>query len=169
MIDSRIPLARSGKVRVFSEIFYSNILSQETYLKLSLVAPANQTIPRDMGEVWMTAVCMNSNQNVSTALVLIGHGSRVEASNEEFETLVDAVKLALSGQSLLITHGYIELAQPYFGEVLESLSRDHSRILLMPISLFAAGHVKTISRCKKHLQNQLPISRGSYYRARRRN
>src|ERR1700749_3409300 len=73
-------------------------------------------------------------------LVIVGHGSRDAVSNDEFERLV-----ALYQQrrpEFEVRHGYIELAQPSLIETLTNLGRDTGEVTLLPLFLFAAGHVK---------------------------
>lgn len=75
-----------------------------------------------------------------TGLLLIGHGSRDDASNAEFEALVAEYREARPG--VVVEHGYIELATPYLADALSALAARVSRVAVVPLFLFAAGHVK---------------------------
>jgi sirohydrochlorin cobaltochelatase len=74
------------------------------------------------------------------ALVIVGHGSRDKAANEEFEALVSAYRHRRS--DLEVSHGYVELAEPHFGQSLAALAGKAKRVVVLPLFLFAAGHVK---------------------------
>ncbi|AUX28426.1 MULTISPECIES: CbiX/SirB N-terminal domain-containing protein [Sorangium] len=73
-------------------------------------------------------------------LLLIGHGSRDAASNAEFEALV--ADYGASRPGVVVQHGYIELATPYLADALAALAARVSRVAVVPLFLFAAGHVK---------------------------
>ncbi|WP_437279204.1 CbiX/SirB N-terminal domain-containing protein [Sorangium sp. So ce375] len=73
-------------------------------------------------------------------LLLIGHGSRDAASNAEFEALVADYAAARPG--VAVQHGYIELATPHLADALAALAARVSRVAVVPLFLFAAGHVK---------------------------
>ncbi len=74
-------------------------------------------------------------------ILLIGHGSREGAANVEFEALATAYRAARP--RLRVETAYIELARPLVGEALASLAKEAKRIFVVPVFLFAAGHVKT--------------------------
>ncbi|CAN90402.1 MULTISPECIES: CbiX/SirB N-terminal domain-containing protein [Sorangium] len=73
-------------------------------------------------------------------LLLIGHGSRDAASNAEFEAIVADYAAARPG--IAVQHGYIELATPHLADALAALAARVSRVAVVPLFLFAAGHVK---------------------------
>ena len=76
-----------------------------------------------------------------TAIVIVGHGSREPEANAEFEALVDAYRAHVPAAD--VTHAYIELAQPSLQARLDELGRTGApRVVLLPLFLFAAGHVK---------------------------
>jgi len=75
-----------------------------------------------------------------TGVLVVGHGSRDPAANGEFEAVVAAYRSA-RGQ-FEVAHGYVELAQPPMRAALVDLARRSDRIVLLPLFLFAAGHVK---------------------------
>lgn len=74
------------------------------------------------------------------SVLIIGHGSRQQASNLEFEELVACYRQRRP--ELDVGHGFIELAEPHFSEALLDLAGKTDRIVLVPLFLFAAGHVK---------------------------
>ncbi|MGK4007856.1 CbiX/SirB N-terminal domain-containing protein [Sorangium sp. So ce1036] len=75
-----------------------------------------------------------------TGLLLIGHGSRDAASNAELEALVADYRAARP--DVLVRHGYIELATPYLDDALAALAAEVARVAVVPLFLYAAGHVK---------------------------
>jgi sirohydrochlorin ferrochelatase/(2Fe-2S) ferredoxin len=72
--------------------------------------------------------------------LLIGHGSREPASNAEFEAIASAYRAARPG--LRVETAYVELARPLVAEALDALAAEVLRITVVPVFLFAAGHVK---------------------------
>lgn len=76
-----------------------------------------------------------------TALLIVGHGSRVAASNDQFQTVVAMVAHKLPETE--VTFGFLELAEPFFGAELRRLAEaGHRRIKIIPYLLFMAGHAK---------------------------
>lgn len=75
-----------------------------------------------------------------TGLVILGHGSRDAAANSDFEALVDAYRAA--HPELDIAHGYVELAEPPLATALQQLAHRCDHVVVVPLFLFAAGHVK---------------------------
>jgi sirohydrochlorin cobaltochelatase len=75
----------------------------------------------------------------SEAVVLAGHGSRREKSNEQVRELAAGLEGRLG---LPATAGFIELAEPSIGEAIGSLAPSASDVTVVPLSLFAASHVK---------------------------
>ena len=75
-----------------------------------------------------------------TAVLILGHGSRSAAANAEFEAFVGAYRLARPG--LHVAHAYIELALPLLGEALAGLAKGADHVVVLPLFLVAAGHVK---------------------------
>lgn len=89
------------------------------------------------------------------AVVIVGHGSRDPSANVEFESLVEAYRLRRP--DLEVSHGYVELAEPHFGQTLETLARKTKRIVVLPLFLFAAGHVKNdIPLVLARVRNRFP-------------
>ena len=75
-----------------------------------------------------------------TALLMVGHGSRQPDANREFEELV--AEYRRQRPDLTVAHGYIELADPPVAVALASLAATAQRVVVFPVLLFAAGHVK---------------------------
>lgn len=76
-----------------------------------------------------------------TSVLILGHGSRRREANAEFEALVEGFRRRHAG--LTVDHAYIELAEPLLGPALAAAAtRRPGRVVLLPLFLFAAGHVK---------------------------
>ena len=73
------------------------------------------------------------------AVVLGGHGSRREKSNEQVRTLAAGLEERLG---LPVDAGFIELAEPSIEGAVETLAPTVSDVTVLPLSLFAASHVK---------------------------
>ncbi|ELZ43445.1 colbalt chelase thioredoxin [Halorubrum coriense DSM 10284] len=73
-----------------------------------------------------------------TAL-LVGHGSRRDKSNEAVRELAAGLedRLGVSTDA-----AFLELAEPSIPEAIGTLAHSSSRITMVPLSLFAASHVK---------------------------
>ena len=78
--------------------------------------------------------------NMSTGLLIVGHGSRDPSANVEFEAVVAAYRAA--HPAIDVTHGYVELAKPSLAEALRDLAQRTDLVVVLPLFLFAAGHVK---------------------------
>jgi sirohydrochlorin cobaltochelatase len=74
------------------------------------------------------------------ALVIVGHGSRDPAANAEFEALVSGFAAHEPGRD--VSYGYLELAEPSLATALERAGAHASNVLVLPLILFGAGHVK---------------------------
>jgi sirohydrochlorin cobaltochelatase len=77
---------------------------------------------------------------MSTGLLIVGHGSREPGANAEFERVVAAYRERRP--ELRVAHGYVELAQPALRDALGGLCAEVEDVLVLPLFLFAAGHVK---------------------------
>jgi len=75
-----------------------------------------------------------------TAILVLGHGSRRARANAEFEAVVGALRQRRP--KLDVGHTYIELAQPLLADKLAQLAETAERVVLVPLFLFAAGHLK---------------------------
>ncbi len=78
--------------------------------------------------------------NLKTAVVLIGHGSRRGKANTGFEKYVAAYREA--HPEFTVRHGYVELAEPFMGDAIREAAQDHDRVVAMPLLLFRSGHAK---------------------------
>jgi sirohydrochlorin ferrochelatase len=74
------------------------------------------------------------------SVLILGHGSRRPVANAQFEALV--ARFRARRPDLDVGHAYVELARPLLAEGLASLARSSDRVTLLPLFLFAAGHVK---------------------------
>jgi sirohydrochlorin ferrochelatase/(2Fe-2S) ferredoxin len=75
-----------------------------------------------------------------TGILIVGHGSREQASNLEFEQLIEHVRAHRS--EFDVRHAYVELAAPSLADGLDAIARDNDRVVVVPCFLFTAGHVK---------------------------
>ncbi len=75
----------------------------------------------------------------------MGHGSRDPNATAAFEALVAAFA---PGRGERVRHAYVELAQPLLDEALEEAARESQELVLTPLFLFTAPHVK----------NDLPVA-----------
>lgn len=73
-------------------------------------------------------------------VLLLGHGSREPTANAEFEAL--AARYRAARPELRVETAYIELANPSLAAALESLAPQVQRLVIVPLFLFASGHVK---------------------------
>lgn len=81
---------------------------------------------------------MNSGHR--KAVVVVGHGSRVEASNTAFEGWVE--RWSDASPDLEVLHGYVELAKPSLDEALDRAATVADHVAVLPFFLLSAGHVK---------------------------
>ncbi|RXK51403.1 CbiX/SirB N-terminal domain-containing protein [Halorientalis pallida] len=73
------------------------------------------------------------------AVLLVGHGSRREKSNEQVRDLAVALEERLG---VPVDAGFLELAEPAIPEAIAGLAGAVSEVTVVPLSLFAASHVK---------------------------
>jgi sirohydrochlorin cobaltochelatase len=73
------------------------------------------------------------------AVLLVGHGSRRERSNEQVRTLAAGLEERLG---LPVDAAYLELASPAIPEAIAGLAGAVSEVTVVHLSLFAATHVK---------------------------
>jgi sirohydrochlorin ferrochelatase/(2Fe-2S) ferredoxin len=88
---------------------------------------------------------MSSLPTRATSVVIVGHGSRDDEASAQFEAFVEGYRA--HRPDLVVRHGYIELAQPNIADVLAQAAAQSSRVVVVPLSLLTAGHVK----------NELPL------------
>jgi sirohydrochlorin ferrochelatase len=75
-----------------------------------------------------------------TAVLVLGHGSPRARANDEFEAFVDDFRRRRP--ELDVAHAYIELADPLLAAGLAGLAARAERVIVLPLFLLAAGHVK---------------------------
>jgi sirohydrochlorin ferrochelatase/(2Fe-2S) ferredoxin len=75
-----------------------------------------------------------------TCVLFIGHGSRDAGANPELEAVVSAYRA--SRPALRVEVAYIELATPLLANALAAIAPEVRQIVVVPLFLFAAGHVK---------------------------
>jgi sirohydrochlorin ferrochelatase len=74
-------------------------------------------------------------------ILLVGHGSREEASRGEFDTLARRVMQHHPG--VPVASGFLEFWQPDIGGAFQQLiDQGVRRVVAVPVLLFAAGHAK---------------------------
>jgi sirohydrochlorin cobaltochelatase len=73
-------------------------------------------------------------------VLIVGHGSRDAPANQEFEQLV--ARYQARRPELELRYGYVELARPSLAEALAGLPVGCEEAVILPLFLFAAGHVK---------------------------
>ena len=89
------------------------------------------------------------------SVVIIGHGSRQEESNERFVELVAAYRKRRP--DLNVRHGYIELATPEMSTALREAARESDEVVALPMQLFHALHVKNdIPQALKAMRDEFP-------------
>ncbi|HMI86925.1 MAG TPA: CbiX/SirB N-terminal domain-containing protein [Polyangiaceae bacterium] len=74
------------------------------------------------------------------AVVIVGHGSRDPAANAEFEAFVAAFAARTPDRD--VSHGYLELAEPSLATTLARAGERAPHVVVLPLLLFGAGHVK---------------------------
>jgi sirohydrochlorin ferrochelatase/(2Fe-2S) ferredoxin len=74
------------------------------------------------------------------AVIIVGHGSRVQEANTEFERLVERFKQQVDEYEIF--YAYVELAQPDLRTALQQTASFFNEVIIVPFFLFAAGHVK---------------------------
>lgn len=75
-----------------------------------------------------------------TGILVVGHGSRDPASTHELEAIVAAQRARHPDHD--VAHAFLELAEPSLQPALDALARRVDRVVVVPLLLFAAGHVK---------------------------
>ena len=75
-------------------------------------------------------------------MVLIAHGSRRQASNQEVKDLADRLQQSASDRYPLIQAGFLELASPSIPEAIEAcIEAGASSVVVVPYFLAAGRHV----------------------------
>jgi sirohydrochlorin cobaltochelatase len=73
-------------------------------------------------------------------ILLVGHGSREDSGNQEIRDFVDQWRARQPGWRIEVC--FIEFAPPSLHDGLLAAARDSRRVLVLPLILNAAGHVK---------------------------
>lgn len=73
-------------------------------------------------------------------VLVVGHGSRVQRSNADFENFIREFQKRIPERDVKIS--YVELAQPNFKNALEQASSESEKITVLPLFLLTAGHIK---------------------------
>lgn len=77
---------------------------------------------------------------MKTGLLIVGHGSRALPANRELEALV--AEFRQLSPELHVAHACVELAEPALSAALLDIGRRARRVVVLPLFLFGAGHVK---------------------------
>ena len=81
---------------------------------------------------------------VREGLLLVAHGSRSDAGQEDMRTLAALVASASELQGVAVELGYLEMSHPPAGESLDRLvERGAEHVVVLPLMLLAAGHSKS--------------------------
>jgi sirohydrochlorin cobaltochelatase len=92
------------------------------------------------------------------SVLIVAHGSRDQAANQEFEHLVE--QYCLQHPQWEIAHAYLELAKPLLGEALEKMASSSDHIILLPLLLFAGRHVRhDIPEAVQRVKSRFPTVR----------
>ncbi len=81
-----------------------------------------------------------SRELTDEAIVLVGHGSRREKSNDQVRTLAAGLEDRLG---IPVDAAFLELASPAIDEAITGLASAVATVTVVQLSLFAASHVKT--------------------------
>ncbi|MFB6301533.1 MAG: CbiX/SirB N-terminal domain-containing protein [Haloferacaceae archaeon] len=96
------------------------------------------------------------------AVLLVGHGSRRERSNEQVRDLAAGLEERLG---VPVDAGFLELAAPSIPEAIDSLTAAVDRITVVQLSLFAASHVKSdvpLAVRRARAAHDVPIKNGAH-------
>jgi sirohydrochlorin cobaltochelatase len=85
---------------------------------------------------------MGNEQTMKTAVMICGHGSRDPETVAEFARAASGLEARLPEND--VAYGYLEFAPPTIRDSLTKLAAQGAqRILVLPVMLFAARHVKS--------------------------
>ena len=96
------------------------------------------------------------------AVLLVGHGSRREKSNQQVRTLAAGMEKRLG---VPVDVGFLELAEPSIPDAIAGLAAAVSRVSVVQLSLFAASHVKNdvpVAIQQARANHDLTIHNGSH-------
>lgn len=95
---------------------------------------------------------MNAAQDT---ILLVGHGSREESGNQEIQDFVEQWRARRADWRIQVC--FIEFASPSLNEGLIQAARSSRRVLVLPLILNAAGHVKMeIPEAIEHAREKCP-------------
>ncbi len=77
---------------------------------------------------------------MNPTILVVAHGSREKPAQLEFKQLVGKYQKRHPGWK--IAHAFLELAEPSIPQALESLTVSSKEILVLPLFLFTAKHVR---------------------------
>ncbi len=82
------------------------------------------------------------SQAQRTALVLVAHGSRRQASNDEVRELTERLRVLAGARYAAVEMGFLELADPPLAQALDAAaSTGASEVIVVPYFLAAGRHV----------------------------
>lgn len=80
---------------------------------------------------------------MNSALLVVAHGSRHAASNDEIKQLVQALASTLKDDYVLVSHAFLEFTQPTIHEAFEFLFENNiDKVTVLPLFVAAGKHVK---------------------------
>ena len=98
---------------------------------------------------------MNCPRSNDVTILLVGHGSREESGNQEIRDFVAQWQARQPDWRIEVC--FIEFAPPSLHDGLLAAARGASRVLVLPLILNAAGHVKMeIPEAIEHAREHLP-------------
>src|SRR6056297_3792981 len=97
------------------------------------------------------------------AVLLVGHGSRREKSNEQVRQLAAQLESRLG---IPVDAAFLELAEPAIDDAISGLAATVSQVTVVHLSLFAASHVKNdvplaVTQAREH-HPELTINNGAH-------
>ena len=76
------------------------------------------------------------------ALVIVAHGSRRQASNDEVRTLSNEMTGIIANDFPIVETGFLELAEPFIPDAIENcIKRGATDVCVVPYFLSAGRHV----------------------------
>ena len=88
-------------------------------------------------------------------ILVVGHGSRVAESNKHFESFVEHFHQRIPNEEIVV--GYVELTQPKLKEALEGAAKKAAEIIVLPLFLLTAGHIKhDVCETIEEVKNNFP-------------
>ena len=96
------------------------------------------------------------DQRATTSAILIAHGSRTRAANQDFERLTELVRHR--GQYAVVESAYLELVEPTIEQAADRcVAAGAMRVLLLPYFLFAGIHATDdLKRIRLELSRRYP-------------